>query len=167
MRGLAKWQLGDRDGGKADLLVAMRIDLVTTVALVSRARPIKSAVSPTSTAAPIIWDFKGSQVALTADGDVRRIKYDLPRPELSISGVSEGTVLFEGREDDNRYVGKVFVFSQKCGGRSYDVTGSIEKSPSQVTLTLAGDRPQIDAYCHPTDKVQHDVLKFSRPAQQP
>jgi Flp pilus assembly protein TadD len=44
MRGLAKWQLGDGDGGKADIAAAMRIDVVTTVALVGRARPASTAV---------------------------------------------------------------------------------------------------------------------------
>ena len=43
MRGLAKWQLGDGDGGKVDIAGAMRVDVVTTVALVSRARPANTA----------------------------------------------------------------------------------------------------------------------------
>lgn len=42
MRGLAKWQLSDAVGGKTDLAAAMRIDLVTTVALIGRAQPANS-----------------------------------------------------------------------------------------------------------------------------
>jgi hypothetical protein len=143
----------------------MRIDPVSAAALVGRARPIKNAVLPTSPPAPTIWDFKGSQVALTSEGDIKHIKYEVPRPELIISGVSEGTLLFEGRDDGNRYAGKAFVFSRKCGTRSFDVTGAIEQSASKVTLTLTGDRTEIDADCHPTDKVKHDVLTLSRSAQ--
>lgn len=45
MRGLAKWQLGDEGGGKVDIAAAMRIDVATTVALVSRARPVSSPAS--------------------------------------------------------------------------------------------------------------------------
>jgi hypothetical protein len=53
MRGLAKWQLGDGDGGKADIAAAMRNDVVTTVALVSRARPAGTAAAvPPPAASP-------------------------------------------------------------------------------------------------------------------
>jgi tetratricopeptide (TPR) repeat protein len=43
MRGLAKWQLGDGNAGKADIAAAMRIDVVIAVALVGQAQPERTA----------------------------------------------------------------------------------------------------------------------------
>lgn len=43
MRGLAKWQLGDGEAGKADIGAAMHIDPVIAVALVGRAQPERTA----------------------------------------------------------------------------------------------------------------------------
>lgn len=164
MRGLAKWQLGDGDGGKADIAAAMRIDLATTVALVGQARPLGTPPA-SSSAGPPIWDFKGSLVALKAEGADRRFYYEIPRPELKVSGIAAGTLLFEGRQEGNQYAGKVFVFSRKCGVRSYDVIGSLDDSSSKVTITLSGKRPLIDANCRPTGSYQNDVLVFSYPAR--
>jgi Tfp pilus assembly protein PilF len=163
MRGLAKWQLGDGDGGKADIAAAMRIDVVTAVALVSRARPAMGA-SP-SGGAPMTWDFKGSQIALREDGAGQRFYYETPRPELKASGIAAGTLLFDGRKEGNQYIGKVFVFSQKCGARSYDVSGPLDDSSANMTITLSGKRPLIDSNCRPTGSFQAEVLVFSYAAR--
>jgi Flp pilus assembly protein TadD len=166
MRGLAKWQLGDGDGGKVDIAAAMRIDVATTVALISQARPVGTgAAAAPSAVAPTIWDFKGSRVALKAEGIDRRFYYDTPRPELWISGIAAGTLLFEGREDGKQYTGKMFAFSHKCGTRSYDVNGPVADSPLEAKITLSGQRPQLDANCRPTGNFQSDVLVFSYPAR--
>lgn len=165
MRGLAKWQIGDGDGGKADIAAAMRIDAGTAVALVGRVRPAGTTAAA-SAGAPAIWDFKGSQLALKAeDGADRRFYYDTPRPELVISGITAGTLLFEGRQDGNQYTGKAFVFSRKCGARSFEVSGPVDESPSGKAITLSGKRPQVDANCRPTGGFQNDVLVFSYPAR--
>jgi len=165
MRGLAKWQRGDGDGGKADIAAAMRIDVVTAVALVDRARPsgTAAAASPTATV-PALWDFKGSKVALKAEGADRRFYYETPRPELAVLGITAGTPLFEGRKDGDRYAGKAFIFSRKCGARSYDVSGPVDESPTTATITLSGRRPQVDANCRPTGAFQNDLLVFWKPA---
>lgn len=166
MRGLAKWQLGDGDGGKADIAAAMRIDPATAIALVTHAQPAGSAAAAsTSSATPTIWNFKGSQVELRADGANRRFYYETPRPELTIAGITAGTLVFEGRKQGNQYAGKAFVFSKKCGARSYDVSGPVDENPPKVTITLLGQRPLVDASCQPTGNFQSDVLTFSYPAQ--
>lgn len=165
MRGLTKWQLGDI-GGKADIAAAMRIDAPTTVALVSAARPadagVATAVATQAAAvAPTIWDFKGSRVALETDGADRRFHYDTPRPELVASGITTGTLLFEGRQNGDQYTGKAFVFSRKCGARSFEAGGPVSEGPSGKAITLSGKRPLVDANCHPTGQFQNDVLVFS------
>jgi tetratricopeptide (TPR) repeat protein len=165
MRGLAKWQLGDGDGGKADIAAAMRLDAGTAVALVGRAQPAAIAATTPPGDRPTIWNFKGSQIALKAEGAERRFYYDTPRPELVVSGITSGTLLFEGRQDGNQLVGKAFVFSRKCGARSYDVSGPVDERASAATITLSGKRIQIGTDCLPTGGFQNDVLVFSRPAR--
>jgi Tfp pilus assembly protein PilF len=166
MRGLAKWQLGDGDSGKADIAAAMRIDVATAVALVSLARPAGAAAAATpSVDAPMIWGFKGSLIALRADGTDRRFYYETPRPELMASGIAAGTLLFEGRKEGNQYTGKMFVFSRKCGPRKFDVSGPLDDNSSKVTITLSGKRPLIDSNCRPTGSFQNDVLVFTYPAR--
>ncbi len=90
------------------------------------------------------WDHNGSEMGLLADGDRRTIVYMTPRPALA--GIVEaGDVLFNGRKDGNRYVGKARVFSSQCPPEAFDVSGPILAEGRKVELT--GDAPQRNAAC--------------------
>jgi hypothetical protein len=77
------------------------------------------------------------------------------------SRITAGTLLFEGRQNGDQYTGRVFVFSRKCGARSFDASGPVNEGPAGKAITLSGKRPLVDANCHPTGEFQNDVLVFS------
>jgi hypothetical protein len=85
-----------------------------------------------------LWDHNGSVVYLTAEGANRRFYYDVPRAGLYDVGVKQGTLLFEGRKEGERYSGAAYIFSQTCGPQAYAVSGPVASDQSRITITMSG-----------------------------
>jgi hypothetical protein len=117
--------------------------------------PAGEAALPTQS----LWAHNGSVVHLTAEGASRRFYYDTPRQGLDVIGVRRGTLLFEGRKEGNRYSGTAYFFSKQCGQRPYAVSGSVASRNSQITITMSGQAPRLDANCQQIG-VHNDVLVF-------
>jgi hypothetical protein len=105
-----------------------------------------------------IWDHNGSAVYLSADGAGRRFYYQAPRGGLQEVGVQPGTLLFDGRRDENRYSGTAYVFSKFCGALAYAVSGPV--SPDQRSVTMYGKAPTLDSNCRVVG-YRDDVLVFT------
>src|SRR5580704_10414696 len=118
--------------------------------------PAGEAALPTQS----LWAHNHSVVHLTAEGASRRFYYDTPRQGLDVIGVRRGTLLFEGRKEGNRYSGTAYFFSKQCGQRPYAVSGSVASRNSQITITMSGQAPRLDANCQQIG-VHNDVLVFS------
>jgi hypothetical protein len=73
-------------------------------------------------------------------------------------GVRSGSVLFVGRRDKNKYVGKAHVFSKRCGAVAFDVTGDV--SADQREVTVSGKRPRLNNQCRP-DSFEDETLVFT------
>jgi len=107
-----------------------------------------------------LWEHNGSLVYLTADGDNRSFYYDAPREEMVARGVKRGTLLFEGRKDGEKYSGLVRFFSKDCGIGTYPVSGPVNSTSGEITITLSGKAPQLDKNCNQIG-VREDVLTFT------
>lgn len=113
-----------------------------------------------------LWQHNGSVVYLTADGASRRFYYDSPREGLDSVGVKRGTLLFEGQKNGDQYSGTAYFFSKICGPGTYAVSGPVTSNESQITITLSGKAPQLDANCKQIG-VRDDVLVFTYKASTP
>ncbi len=91
------------------------------------------------------WSHNGSEMRLRADGSSRTILYEHPRPGIAAEGVEPGTVLFQGSLTDGEsgeYSGTAFIFSERCGKRPFEVTGSLQMDGHEIHLN--GAAPRID-----------------------
>lgn len=110
------------------------------------------------TRADSLWDHNGSVMRLTAAGNNRSLVYETPRASLRASGVSPGTLLFEGVRDGRTYRGTARRFSRNClRPVVYEVSGMIE---TETRIVLTGRRPLLDARCRPTGQMRIDTLVF-------
>jgi hypothetical protein len=120
--------------------------------------PPASASTPEEAPRRSFWDHNGSIMSLTADGDKRQFYYEEPRRGIRAVGVSQGTLLFDGRRNGALYSGTAFIFSPDCGPVPYDVRGAVSNGERRVTMrgkapSRFNDRCQITAY-------KDDVLVF-------
>ena len=91
------------------------------------------------------WDHNGSLMHLVVNRQSRRFYYENPRPAMKAEGVSQGTLLFDGKRGGTRFVGKAFIFG--CGRAfEYRVSGPI--SEDEHTVTLFGKAPRLDENCN-------------------
>lgn len=106
------------------------------------------------------WSHNGSTVQLYAEGDRRAFYYDRPRPGMIEAGARRGRLLFKGEIVGERYVGLAYVFSRKCGPRSYPVDGPILDEHARVVLK--GKAPRVDEACkvagHADDELEFVLL---------
>jgi hypothetical protein len=109
----------------------------------------------TPTAAESLWNHNGSSVELASDGPNRRFTYSSPRRGLPVQA---GTTLFRGVAIGSRWQGTAYVFSQVCGARGYQVSGSVDVRSKQITLF--GRAPLVDGQCNVV-AYRDDVLLFS------
>jgi hypothetical protein len=112
-------------------------------------------LSATASHAASLWDHNGSTVSLEASGAARKFYYDTPRPGLP---VAQGTLLFSGRKEGDRYSGMAYLFSAKCGARGYLVSGPV--AADQRSITMHGKAPRFDSNCGVID-YRDDVLVFT------
>jgi tetratricopeptide (TPR) repeat protein len=91
------------------------------------------------------WDHNGSLMHLVVNGRSRRFYYENPRPAMKAEGVSQGTLLFDGKREGTRFVGKAVIFG--CARSfEYRVSGPISKD--EHTVTLFGKAPRLDENCN-------------------
>lgn len=120
--------------------------------------PPASTSAPEETPRRSFWNHNGSLVYLTAEGDKRQFYYEEPRRGIRAVGVSQDTLLFEGRRNGALYSGTAFIFTPDCGPVPYDVRGAVSNGERRVTMrgrapSRFNDRCQITGY-------KDDVLVF-------
>jgi hypothetical protein len=134
-------------------------------------RTVSSLITSPTAAAPStpsrsLWQHNGSVMYLAADGASRRFYYDTPREGLDSVGVKRGTLLFEGQKNGDQYSGTAYFFSKICGPGTYAVSGPVASNESQITITLSGKAPRLDANCKQIG-ARDDVLIFTYMASAP
>lgn len=106
------------------------------------------------------WDHNGSLMRLQANGTQRVFTYEEPRPLMRRAGVSPGTVLFDGRNVGDYYVGRARRFSKYCEAPlAYDVEGPV--TDNGMKIVMRGEREVYAKGCQPTGRFVEDVLVFT------
>jgi len=115
---------------------------------------------PGAALADSFWDHNGSLMRLEADGQQRVFTYEEPRPVLRRAGVRAGTVLFDGRNEGNYYVGRARRFSRYCEAPLvYQVEGPVVDGGSRIVMR--GTREVYASGCRATGRVVEDELVFT------
>jgi FOG: TPR repeat, SEL1 subfamily len=95
------------------------------------------------------WNQNGSKIKLVVQGASRKFYFTEPRPEMIDAGAKSGSLLFEGKfineKNNEKYIGKAYVFDRRCGQISYSVSGPVLNDYSRVELR--GQKPLIDRNC--------------------
>ena len=133
------------------------IILNETCRLLSGGPPPEEMHCPNSSPKSNLWKHNGSDMKLIAKGIKRRFVYEVPRDSLSAFGVEKGALLFEGARRGRTYDGTAYIFTRKCGKKSYHVIGKVAEDERSVTLK--GQAPRVDAACNVT--YRDDVLIFT------
>ena len=92
-----------------------------------------------------------------ATGNRREFYYHKPRLGIAAHGAKPGTILFSGTIDGKTYEGTAYLFSARCGNRSYRVAGPVQESGGRVTME--GAATNVDANCS-IKAGRKDVLVF-------
>lgn len=147
-------------GAETDSAVVPEPEGGTVVAGNSRTEPEPSRDRSVERSGGSCWDHNGSTMRLTANGNSRTITYRSPRSVMRRAGVRNGTVLFTGTRNGNRYSGQARVFSRYCKGQAfkYNVTGTVSNNDRRVVLR--GRRPNRKR-CRNSGGWKTDVLVFT------
>ena len=106
------------------------------------------------------WDHNGSLMRLQADGKQRVLTYEEPRAQMRRAGVTRGTLLFDGRNVGDYYVGRARRFSRYCDAPLvYEVEGPV--TDNGLRIVMRGEREVYASGCRPTGRVVEDVLVFT------
>jgi len=103
------------------------------------------------------WSHDGSGIRIVAQGRKRQLVYVSPRAALREAGVRSGDMLFEGRREGDRYIGKAYSYSRRCGSVAYQVRGRIRNGERLVVVR--GRKPVRD--CAIVER-RHVRLEFER-----
>jgi hypothetical protein len=90
------------------------------------------------------WTSGDSEVGLVAVGASRSFVYTVPAPALA-QIVRPGDVLFEGRKEGDRYVGRARVLDDACGDEPFEVSGPVTAGGQRVEVS--GSRIRQGATC--------------------
>ena len=82
---------------------------------------------------------------MVAQGSSRKFYYTDPSPEITDAGAKPGSLLFEGKSINGRYIGKAYLVNRRCGQISYSVSGPILDDYRRVELE--GQKPRVDNNC--------------------
>lgn len=105
------------------------------------------------------WNHNGSLMRLSADGNERVFTYEVPSKTMLKTGVTKGTVLFEGQRNGNRYSGEARVFSKDCDEPLvYRVAGN---TVGEKKVVMKGKREKYTSGCRATGKMVTDTLVFT------
>lgn len=110
-----------------------------------------------SRSAVTYWDHNGSVMRLKVDGRLREFYYHKPRAGIAAEGAKRGTLLFSGTVQGGMITGTAWLFSRRCGPRSYQVYGAVEEDGGKVTMSGAASK--IDGDCN-VSTVLSDTLTF-------
>jgi len=106
------------------------------------------------------WDHNGSLMRLQANGTQRVLTYQEPRQLMRRAGVTPGTVLFDGRNVGDYYVGRARRFSKHCESPLvYEVEGPV--TDNGMRIVMRGQREVYASGCRPTGRFVNDVLLFT------
>jgi len=106
------------------------------------------------------WDHNGSLMRLQANGTQRVFTYEEPRQLMRRAGVTPGTVLFDGRNVGDYYVGRARRFSKDCKAPLvYKVEGPVVDGGSRIVMR--GMRQVFASGCRGTGRYVEDVLVFT------
>jgi hypothetical protein len=132
------------------------VKTVAVLALAATAFPTFSI----SAYAESCWDHNGSVMRLKAQGNQRWLYYEIPRQVLRNSGVSPGTLFFNGSKNGNWYSGTARRFSKYCPNDplEYHVEGPVRGD--QLYVSVSGRR-EVFNQCAPTGKWVTDTLVFT------
>lgn len=98
---------------------------------------------------PITWNHNGSFMLSSQDGKDVTINYSRPKSGMRSVGVNNGTTLFYGTRNRNNVItGTAYVFSNRCGGTPYQVSGSVFPYGSNYRIELFGPAPILDGSCN-------------------
>ncbi|MEL6734337.1 MAG: hypothetical protein AAFO98_00430 [Pseudomonadota bacterium] len=136
--------------------------LAATIALTGGITAAASIGGATIAHADSCWNHNGSLMRLTSNGSGRSMYYERPRQVLRNAGVRRGTLLFNGRNTGDYYVGTARRFSKFCRGNplTYRVEGPVTRPSGQIVITMEGPRP-VHNRCNPTGRTNWDVLRFT------
>ena len=105
------------------------------------------------------WDHNGSLMRLKANGQQRVFTYEEPRSVLRRAGVRRGTVLFDGRNVGDYYVGRARRFSKYCEAPlDYEVEGPVVGG---TRIIMRGTREVFASGCRGTGRSVEDELVFT------
>jgi len=120
-----------------------------------------------TTAERTFWDHNGSIMYLVANGSVREIYYQKPRPGMLEAGAHPDSLLFRGQTNDGQFSGTAYLFNAHCGQVPFAVKGSILDNGERVVLT--GQAPRVgrncQAYGEYTSTLEFRLLKTTEVAQ--
>lgn len=114
------------------------------------------APGPDAVGAPL-WLHNGSIMRLEAEGDRRRLYYEVPRKGMRKAGAKRGTLLFEGERLGDRYTGTAYIFAKGCRPIPYSVAGGVSLGEQRITMT--GQAPRVGQGCR-IKGYRNDVLRF-------
>ena len=107
------------------------------------------------------WWHNGSLMRLVAQGEQRWMYYETPKQSLWNAGVQNGTLLFNGWNNNDYYSGTARVFSRHCVGSplEYQVAGPVQRG-GNLTIRMEGSREK-QSQCYGTGQWTNDVLIFT------
>ena len=121
--------------------------------------PLGFAMSLSLSFADSLWEHNGSVMRLITDGHERKFLFERPSPILKQAGVEQGTILFDGYQVGDKYIGKARSFSKDCPVPVvYDVSGNEFR---ETKVVLQGRRADYDKTCRATGRFIHEHLSFN------
>jgi hypothetical protein len=105
------------------------------------------------------WTYDGSVLNSIAEGDAVKFFYVKPSPAAKEAGAKFGTILFEGKMANQKYVGTAYSFDSHCGKASFPATGAVVDEERRVELV--GHRSRLDKSCKVAGN-EVDNLTFDR-----
>ena len=105
------------------------------------------------------WSYDGSVLNSITEGDAVKFFYVKPSPALKAEGAKFGTILFEGKLANHKYVGTAYSFGSGCGRMPFQASGAIVDDNRRVELL--GHRLRLDKSCKVVSS-ELDNLTFDR-----
>jgi hypothetical protein len=105
------------------------------------------------------WSYDGSVLNSIAESGSVKFFYVKPSPALKAEGAKFGTIIFEGKLTNQKYVRTAYSFNGGCGRTPFQATGAIVDDNKR--LELLGHRPRLDKSCKVVSS-ELDNLTFDR-----
>jgi hypothetical protein len=120
--------------------------------------PVNPPPPPPAPTGRSYWNHNGSVMYLVVAGNRREFYYHNPRQGMRDEGVTPGTLLFSGTVNGSNFEGVAYLFSARCGKRSYRVSGPVTENGGRVLMT--GAAAGFNSRCEPKGVI-NDVLVFN------